>query len=235
MNKIFVLGVLGCCLLVAPGCVNDAGNTMLQSMQTFLTGEPAVAATHPGDETVTTTEKHTGILSVKKENGREHFYVTAFTGEKLDLGDSSDRVLVKDIEESEARSYPNVNVYGTFKRIKGVYVLDPEQKHSLWELTDSAPTGTVNKKVCGKLMSEDGGYYGLSKARPAINGITDIFLTNKQTLAGREVFADIQSSGVQVGGNICVSGEFVHFVGDGDDSGDWAILATGKPVKITKK
>ena len=234
VNKAIVLGVLGCCLLVAPGCVNDSGNTMLQSMQTFLTGEPAAAATHPVGGTVT-TEKHTGKLSVKKENGREHFYVTAFTGERLDLGDSSDRVLVKDIEESGARNYPNVNVYGTFNRINGVYVLDPAKKHSLWELTDAAPTGTVNKKVCGKLMSEDGTYYGLSKARPAINGITDIFLADKETLAGREFFADIQASGVQVGGNICVSGEFVYFAGDGDDGSDWAILATGKSVKIMKK
>ena len=235
MNKILVLGALSCCLLVVPGCVNDAGNTMLQSMHTFLTGEPAVAATHPVNDAVTTTEKHTGTFSVKKVNGREHFYVMAFTGERLDLGDSSDRVLVKDIEESEARRYPNVNVYGTFNRINGVYVLDPAKEHSLWELTDAVPAGTVNKKVCGKLMSEDDAYYGLSKAHPAINGITDIFLTNKETLAGREVFADIKSSDVQVGGNICVSGEFVHFISDGDDGSTWAILATGKPVKITKK
>ena len=234
MNKSLVVGVLCCCLLVAPGCVNGSGNTMLQSMQTLLTGEPAVAATHSADGTVTTTEKHTGTLSVKKENGREHFYVTAFTGERLDLGDSSDRVLVKDIKESGAKNNSYVNAYGTFNRVNGVYVLDPEQEHSLWELTDSAPTGTVDKKVCGKLMS-DGDTYGLSKASPAINGITNIFLTDKETLAGREVFAAIQSSGVQVGENICVSGQFVHFTGDSPESGDWVILATGKPVKVTKE
>ncbi len=234
MNKILAVGALTCCLLAAPGCVNGSGNAMLQSLQAVLTGEPAAAATAPADKTMT-TEKHTGTLSIKQENGREHFYVTAFTGERLDLGDSSDRILVKDIEEAGARNYPNVNVYGTFNRINGVYVLDPKQEHSLWELTDSAPTGTVNKKVCGKLMSEDGTYYGLSKARPAINGATGIFLTNKETLAGREVFAAIQSSGVQVGENICVSGQFVHFTGDSPESGDWVILATGKPVKVTKE
>lgn len=232
---------LACMMFCLTGCVTETGNAMLTSLNSMVEDLKTTVASNSYSRT------YHGILTIKKNEGVEKYHFTSFSGHNIYLGDSKNTKLSNGILEVKANSYKvnnttyqaTVHGYFTKKENSLDLLLDTDKEFSLYEDTVfpiGGPEKLGQKKICGNLniVNANGvSTYKIENAKPAIKGNDEVYISDD---IHDDVINIIKSKNMQIGNNICVSGELYYLdTSDYEEDDSLYYFASGKKLFVTSK